>query len=53
MVRTSARFDPAWGSDRHMVPNQRPAISGKAKVSTWAAEPKVAMRRALAVVSIG
>jgi hypothetical protein len=36
-----------------MVPNQRPSICGLAKVSTCVAEPKVAINRALATVSIG
>jgi hypothetical protein len=52
-VVMSESDEPACGSDKHMVPNQRPSTKGRAKVSICPGKPKVAKRRAFATVSIG
>lgn len=52
-VVMSASDDPAWVSDRHMVPKKRPASIGRTNASICSALPNLASRFAFAMVSIG
>ena len=52
-VVMSARFDPACGSDRHIVPVKRPSIIGLTYRSICSSEPCSMSRLALPVVSNG
>ncbi len=48
----SASDEPAWVSDRAIVPENRPLIIGFTNVSTWSSVPNLASRFAFAIVSI-
>jgi hypothetical protein len=50
-VTMSPSEDPACGSDRHMVPLNRPASIGATKVAICSGEPCAASRLALPMVS--
>ncbi len=52
-VATSASDEPACGSERHMVPANRPSSSGRANASICAGEPCASSRLAFAAVSSG
>lgn len=52
-VRTSASDDPACGSERHIVPRNRPSTMGRTKVSICSFEPCARMRLALPIVRNG
>ena len=51
-VATSLRLEPAWGSLRHIVPDQRPANAASANTRCCAGVPCAISRLALAVVSM-
>ena len=53
MVATSASDEPAWGSDRHIVPKNRPCTIGRTNRSTSSSEPCSTSRWALAAVRNG
>ncbi|SCD83496.1 hypothetical protein GA0115246_106701 [Streptomyces sp. SolWspMP-sol7th] len=52
-VRTSASEEPACGSERHIVPNQRPSAMGRTKVSICSRLPWASRRFALPMVRKG
>ena len=51
-VEMSASDEPAWVSERAIVPENRPASIGLRNASIWSGLPNLASRLALAIVSM-
>jgi hypothetical protein len=53
LVRTSLSDEPACGSDRHIVPVNRPSSIGLANLAICSSVPWVSSSEAFAMVSSG